>query len=89
MVLSLASIKCRSASAGTFSPSAKPIILKQQPGAERGQLRTHPEPQAAAQNLSDALTSTPGALLQSVTKNAGPLSVSGQSSTHNLQCGHS
>ena len=35
VVLILASIKCRSASAGTFSPSAKPVLLKQQPGAER------------------------------------------------------
>ena len=34
-MLSLAGIKCRSASAGTVSPSAKPIFLKQQPGAER------------------------------------------------------
>ena len=35
VVLSLASIQYRSASARTVSPSAKPICLKQQPGAER------------------------------------------------------
>ena len=40
-----------------------------------------PGTQAAAQNLSDALTSTPGALLQSVRNIAGPLSVSGLSTT--------